>query len=152
MIAFWGFCLSLSGSLLTLCPPLLPFCAFPGLHADNVLPAGLARQATVLLRDPAQPDLRQQGGWPALGPRHVLPQWQEIIRPWCHGEKQNDPTAPGRHRSVWSKVRSDPLWQQNKTKGDKWHIKIKAQRTLKGIKKKQKNSATNVAMRQRLQH
>lgn len=85
------------------------FVHFPGLHADDVLPAGLARQAIVLLRDPAQPDLRQPGGRPALGTRHVLPQRQEILRPRRHGEKQNDPTAPGRHRSLRAEVRPKSL-------------------------------------------
>lgn len=40
------------------CPPMLPLYALLGLHIDDVLPAGLARQAAVLLWDPPQPDLR----------------------------------------------------------------------------------------------
>lgn len=45
-----------------------------GLHADHVLPAVLERQEAGLRGDPPQPDPGQQGGRPALGPRHLLPQ------------------------------------------------------------------------------
>lgn len=45
-----------------------------GLHADHVLPTILAGQAVGLRGDTPQSDPGQQGGRPALGARHLLPQ------------------------------------------------------------------------------
>ena len=56
--SFSSVILSLSLPSSPLCPFLPSLCALSGLHIDDVLPAGLARQAAVVLWDPSQPHLR----------------------------------------------------------------------------------------------
>jgi len=80
-----------------------------GLHPHHVLPAVLEGQEASLLRDPPEPDAGQPGGRPALGPGHLLPQRQEVLRARGHGEEPHDPASPRRHRPVWPQVSSGAL-------------------------------------------
>lgn len=78
--------------------------ASTGLHLDHVFPTVLEGQASSLPRNPPQPDAGQQGRRPTLGPRHLLPQRQEVFRPRSHGQKPHDPPASGRNGSLRAQV------------------------------------------------
>lgn len=83
---------------------VLFFSLSTGLHVNNVLPTVLERQETGICWHPAQSDFGQQSSWPAVGSRHLLPQWQEVLCSRCHREKPHDSTTPGRYRSLRTQV------------------------------------------------
>lgn len=87
-------------------PPFIVFFLFlsSGLHIDYVFPAVLEGQAPGLCGNTSQPDTWQQGCWPALGPRHLLSQWQEVFRPWSHSQKPHDPPASRWDCPLWTQV------------------------------------------------
>lgn len=85
-------CWQRGGGIVKVLTCLSPLC-LPGLHVDHVLPTILAGQASGLPRDPSQPDPGQQGRRPAVGPRHLLPQWQEVFCSRRHCEEPHDPPA-----------------------------------------------------------
>lgn len=65
-----------------------------GLHIDHVLPTVLEGQTSRLHRNPPKLNSGQQGRRPALGPRHLLPQRQEVFCSWSHCQKPHDSPAP----------------------------------------------------------
>lgn len=94
---------------------LIAWCLFSllstGLHVNYVLPTVLERQETSICWNSSQSDLGQQSRRPAVGPRHLLPQRQEVLCPRCDREKPHDSTTPGRHRSIRTQVNCSGFFQ-----------------------------------------
>lgn len=88
-----------------ICAHFPSLCVIPaGLHHHHVFPAVLERQAPLLHRHTSQPYSGQQGGRPAVGPRHILHQWQEVLCPRGDSEEQDDQTAPWWHCALRTQV------------------------------------------------
>lgn len=82
------------------------FLSFTGLYSHHVFPAVLERQKAFLFWNPTKPHTRQQGGWSALGTRHLLSEWQEILCAWGYSEKSHDPPASWWNSSLRTPVKS----------------------------------------------
>lgn len=64
----------------------------------------MARQTSLVLRDPSEPDTGQPRSWSAVGAWHLLPQWQEVLRARRHGQEPHDSLTSWWHCAVWTEV------------------------------------------------